>query len=367
VSGGWSFTDGSGRLKTSGDMGPAGGGIPIPYRFSTTTTDSDPGNGYLRLSNATQNAATTIRADLLASDATDWTSVLASFADSSNNVKGYIRLFKTADPSQWLLFTVSAVASPSGYKNVTVANVGSSSASPFADGDAITLSFERVGDQGAQGETGAGSSDGWINDTAETWTYASGSGGGVATFTVTGDQTAKYTVGSRIKLTQSATVKYFVVTAVSVASGTTTVTIFAGSDYTLANSAISANYHSYVVNPQGYPDWFTYNCAPTGFSGTPTQRSSRFAVHARTCHAYVDITGTSNATTFTFSLPIAAQRSFEAWAAQGTNNGANPTSPFLAGLGSAPTSTATVNTNWQGAAWTASGTKGVQVSMTYEI
>ena len=56
--------------------GAPGGGITIQYTFSTTTTDADPGNGNLRLSNATQNAATTIRTDLLDSGGMDWTSVL---------------------------------------------------------------------------------------------------------------------------------------------------------------------------------------------------------------------------------------------------------------------------------------------------
>src|SRR3989442_4739806 len=78
------------------------------------------------------------------------------FPSSTNTLKGHIRLFKTTDPTKWLVFSVSAVASPSGYKNITVANVGSSATSPFADGDTITLTFERTGDlcaTGAQGIT----------------------------------------------------------------------------------------------------------------------------------------------------------------------------------------------------------------------
>src|SRR5439155_17714716 len=126
----------------------------IGYTFSTTTTDADPGSGNLRLSNATQNASTVIRASNTDSGSTSWASVLATFADSTNTVKGHIRLFKTTDSTKWLVFTVSAVASPTGYKNITVANVGSSAASPFANGDAITLTFERAGDVGATGPTG---------------------------------------------------------------------------------------------------------------------------------------------------------------------------------------------------------------------
>lgn len=144
-----------------GAAGPAGGAIAIPYVFSTTTTDSDPGNGNLRLDNATQNAATTVRADLLDANGVDWTAVLDELDDSTSTIKGYLRLFKTGDPTKFLLFTVSATASPSGYRNITVANVASSSASPFANSDPITLAFTRTGDKGAAGSGSVASDSIW--------------------------------------------------------------------------------------------------------------------------------------------------------------------------------------------------------------
>src|SRR3990167_5985675 len=132
----------------------AGGAMTIPYTFSTTTTDSDQGAGILRLENATQNAATTIRADLSGSDASVWTDVLNTFDDSTSAIKGHILLQATGDATNWLLFSVSALASPSGYKNITVANVGSSAASPFANNDALVLKFSRNGDKGDIGASG---------------------------------------------------------------------------------------------------------------------------------------------------------------------------------------------------------------------
>lgn len=141
----------TGSTGATGAAGPAGGAVSIPYVFSTTTTDSDPGSGNLRLSNATQTSATVIRADLLASDTTDWSAVLATLADSTNTLKGHIRLFKTSDPTKWLVFSVSSLASPSGYKNITVTNVAGSTASPFANSDAITFEFTRAGDVGSSG------------------------------------------------------------------------------------------------------------------------------------------------------------------------------------------------------------------------
>ena len=148
------------------------------------------------------------------------------------------------------------------------------------------------------------SADGWIDDTSETWTYASGSGGGAASFTISGiDLTAKYSPGTRIKLTQT-TVKYFVVTSSTFGGGNTTVNIMAGTSYTLANAAISANYHSYVVNPQGWPQYFSYTPTATGLSSALTVNVSKWAVVGRLCSFVFDVNGTSNAATFTLTGPI---------------------------------------------------------------
>lgn len=94
-------------------------------------------------------------------------------------------------------------------------------------------------------------SDGWIDKTAETWTYASADDP-TFTFTITGDLTNTYQAGQRIKLTQT-TVKYFIITKVEHAGGTTTITVYGGTDYDLANAAITNNYYSPVKVPFGFP------------------------------------------------------------------------------------------------------------------
>jgi len=86
---------------------------------------------------------------------------------------------------------------------------------------------------------------GWITAN-ETWTYASAS-----TFTISGDKTTKYSVGMRIKLTQT-TVKYFIITAISYSAPNTTVTVDGGGVYTVANAAISANFYTSGIVAQGF-------------------------------------------------------------------------------------------------------------------
>lgn len=149
------FATQANALAAAMNLVAAGGAISIPYLFSTATTDTDPTAGHLALDNATQNAATTIRADTLDSAGSDWTAAINVFDDSSSTIKGFLRLVKSTDGTKWLIFSVSALASPSGYKNITVAPVASSTANPFANGDPILLDFSPVGDKGATGATGA--------------------------------------------------------------------------------------------------------------------------------------------------------------------------------------------------------------------
>jgi hypothetical protein len=125
----------------------AGGAFAIPYIFDATTTDADPGAGKLRLSSATQNAATVMRLDLT-SAGQDYTTLIDTFDDSSSAVKGSIRLVKQGDLTKWMTFNLTALATPSGYRNLTVVCTDSSTTSPFANGDALMLSFQRTGDKG---------------------------------------------------------------------------------------------------------------------------------------------------------------------------------------------------------------------------
>jgi hypothetical protein len=157
-------------LATALNAVATGGAMSIAYTFSTTTTDADPGAGVLRLNQATQNTSTVIRLDLLDVAGTTWTSAYDLFDDSTSTVKGFIKLQKQSDGSKWLLFSVSALASPSGYRNVTVSCVASSAASPFSNGDTIELEFTRNGDKGDTGADAWAPPTAWLTATAYTAT-----------------------------------------------------------------------------------------------------------------------------------------------------------------------------------------------------
>jgi len=91
---------------------------------------------------------------------------------------------------------------------------------------------------------------GWI-PAGETWTY-SGADDPTFTFTIPGDKTTKYYAGMKIKLTQT-TVKYFIITKVAYSDPNTTVTVYGGTDYDLANAAITDPYYSMIRGPAGFP------------------------------------------------------------------------------------------------------------------
>lgn len=133
----------------------AGGAVSLQYIFSTTVTDADPGAGLLRLSAATQNTSTVIRADVLGSDTSDYTGMLNLLDDSTSTNKGYLTLRHATAPGKWLVFSVASIASPAGYRNVAVTCVASSAASPFANGDPLLFDFTPTGDKGETGATGA--------------------------------------------------------------------------------------------------------------------------------------------------------------------------------------------------------------------
>ncbi len=133
----------------------AAGGFAIPYLIDLSgTTDVDPGNGKIRFDNATQNIVTTLRVDLIDSSGNTRTPTLDTFDDSTNTIKGQIMLESETSPSKFLLFNVTSLAAPSGYRNVTVAPVDFSATNPFTNGEAVVLKFTRAGDAGATGPTG---------------------------------------------------------------------------------------------------------------------------------------------------------------------------------------------------------------------
>jgi len=111
---------------------------------------------------------------------------------------------------------------------------------------------------------------GWTR-VLSTWTYAS-----PTTINVPSGAASIYTVGQRIQITQT-TVKYFYVVAVA----DTLLTVRGGSNYSVANAAITAPAYSNITNPVGFPDWLsvtnpTWTTSGTAFTNAPAGGTVQF-------------------------------------------------------------------------------------------
>ena len=104
--------DSSGDLTTVADFLPAGGDSAM-FQYSTTTTDSDPGDGFLRLNNGTISSATIAYIDDKEFNGTDVSAWVQSFDDVSGNDtnRGRIRISKANTLDTWMVFKVTGSVS----------------------------------------------------------------------------------------------------------------------------------------------------------------------------------------------------------------------------------------------------------------
>jgi hypothetical protein len=149
-----------------------------------------------------------------------------------------------------------AKASDNNFPSVLLADQSGTPTTPAASHSRIYTKSDGLyvvdGGGVVTGPLGGICTDGWIA-ASETWTYAS-TDAPTYTFTVAADVTTKYSPGMRLKCTDNSTVKYFIITAVSAYSPpNTTITVYGGTDYTLAGGAISLNYYSMHKAPRGFP------------------------------------------------------------------------------------------------------------------
>ena len=123
----------------------------LGYTFSTTTADADPGNGTLRLNNATAASATAAYIDNLDAGGATVTGILDTFDDSTNTIKGQLTLrSKTSAAISYVYNVTGAVLDGGGYRKLALAYVSGSGTLPTT-ANGIWLMFDRAGDKGADG------------------------------------------------------------------------------------------------------------------------------------------------------------------------------------------------------------------------
>lgn len=140
----------------------------------------------------------------------------------------------------------------------------------------------------------------------ESWAYAS-----ATTITVPSGAASRYQKGDALRLKQGAGYKYFYIVTVA----DTLLTVTGGTDYTVANAAITNIYISRGPRPFGFPDWFNWTPALTASAGTYTLNTltnARFRITGKRVDFQIYVNGTLSGTPLSarFSLPVTAAHAF---------------------------------------------------------
>lgn len=114
---------------------------PLAYYFATATGAADPTAGRIRLNQATQNTATIIRvseSNARLQSVQPWLDVMSG---GPTTPLGTVTLLDAINPSRFLRFDLNSMTDQGAYWDLGVTIVESSDASPFTDGEAVTLGF----------------------------------------------------------------------------------------------------------------------------------------------------------------------------------------------------------------------------------
>jgi hypothetical protein len=162
----------------TGDDGTDGYDPGFRFDFSTTTTDSDPGAGTVRLNDANAALATYAYIDNTDAAGATITGWLDGLDDSTqSNHKGYLRFQKVGDPAIYREFVVTgAVVDGTGYRKVPIDLIAE--AGSLANGDDIVVAFTRTGDAGTNGTNGVDGYQAGYRLTYSTTTTAADPGAG---------------------------------------------------------------------------------------------------------------------------------------------------------------------------------------------
>lgn len=201
---------------------------------------------------------------------------------------------------------IKTPATASAVNEVTITNAATTTSPRISATGGDTNADLLFTGKGSGSARFSGIHDGWV-DANETLTYAS-----ATTFTCSAALAGVLMTGDRIKLTQTTT-KYFYVTSVS----GTIITITGGTDYTLANAAITLPFYSKELTPFSFPTYFAYTPTITSVGGTFTSvvGTGSFSMIGTNVFATIVITVTTlgtatGATLATIPVPASSTTSY---------------------------------------------------------
>lgn len=151
----WTGPTGANGSNGTNGIDGANGAFSFQYRWSTNTTVSDPGSGYLNINNALVSAATTIVISETEVNSVNIANALSFIYGSNSTFKALITISKKGNSAVFATFVVLSGTDSGSYKTLTVAPSSYSSTAPFLSNDNLVFSFSVIGDKGTTGATGA--------------------------------------------------------------------------------------------------------------------------------------------------------------------------------------------------------------------
>jgi hypothetical protein len=143
----------AGAQGPQGEIGFAVGNLAY-FRFDNEVTDTGMASegGAFRFNNANTTLVTKIwinNTDAFTTDVSAW---LATWAESTSTIKGYVNIRGSA--SNFYIYSVTGVTTKVGYYEIDVIHIADQGGGPPVDGVEYPISFSRTGDIGIQGATG---------------------------------------------------------------------------------------------------------------------------------------------------------------------------------------------------------------------
>jgi len=143
----------------TGAEGKEGKSSGFRYKFNTGTTEVDPGSGKIALNSSTPSTAVLFRISETDANGNSLSSLLATWDDSTNTVRGQIIVKSLATLTDLLVFNVTGALTDKGtWDQIVVTNV--TATGTFSSEEEVLVEFVRAGDKGAEGAEGKTGSSG---------------------------------------------------------------------------------------------------------------------------------------------------------------------------------------------------------------
>lgn len=180
-------------------------GNAFAFTYSSTTTNSDPGDGFLRFNSNTMTAVSNIYVDDQEIRGTNVVYWLESFNPGSR-----VRLYSRSDPTKWVDFQLVSVTDYIGYTKLAVTYVNHYGTLTNNIGD-TALDFVAAGLTGATGATGSFASAQTIEivtgaytlDIGDVGKYLRAGNASAFTITVPLNSAVAFSIGSHIDIIQT--------------------------------------------------------------------------------------------------------------------------------------------------------------------